>query len=36
MDYKSEIIKMIDNIENEKVLCFIHNLIISFRKKWGI
>lgn len=35
MDYKSEIIELINNIENEKFLSFIYRMIQSFKKEWG-
>lgn len=35
MDYKSELISIINNIESEKFLLFLYNLINSFKKEWG-
>ena len=32
MDYKKEIIELIENIHSEK---FMNNMIISFKKQWG-
>lgn len=33
---REQIIDMVNRIEDEKVLQFIFNLLISFEKKWGI
>nr|DAE45306.1 MAG TPA: hypothetical protein [Caudoviricetes sp.] len=35
MDYKKEIIEMIENIHSEKFMKFLYNMIISFKKQWG-
>ena len=35
-EYKEKIIEMVKEIENEIYLKFIYNLLISFKKKWGI
>lgn len=35
MDYKKEIIKMLENIHSEKFMKFLYNMIISFKKQWG-
>lgn len=35
MDYKKAIIDMVENIESNNFLEFLHNLIISFKKEWG-
>ena len=34
--YMEKIIEMVDSIENERYLKFIYDLLISFKKKWGI
>lgn len=34
--YREIIIKTVSEIENEKLLRFIYDLLISFKKKWGI
>ncbi len=36
MDYKKMIIEVIQEIRNEEFLKFIYDLLISFKKKWGI
>lgn len=36
MNYKKMIIERIECIDNEKLLCFIYELLISFQRKWGI
>lgn len=33
---KDKIIDMIKDIENEKFLKFTYDLILAFKKKWGI
>ena len=33
---KEKIIEMVEKIENEIYLKFIYDLLISFKKKWGI
>lgn len=33
---KEELVKMIEECENEQFLSFLYSLIISFKKKWGI
>ena len=35
-EYKGKIIEMVKEIENEIYLKFIYDLLISFKKKWGI
>ena len=35
-EYKEKIIEMVNMIENERYLKFIYDLLISFKKKWGI
>lgn len=35
MDYKAEILKMLEKIENERFFEFLYNLINSFKKEWG-
>lgn len=35
MDYKETLIETIENIESEKFLQFLYNLIESFKKTWG-
>ena len=35
-EYKEKIIEMVNKIENEIYLKFIYDLLISFKKKWGI
>lgn len=35
MDYKKEIIEMIQKIGSEKFMKFLYNMIISFKKQWG-
>ncbi len=34
--YQCQIIQMVGEIGDENYLKFIHNLLISFKKKWGI
>ena len=34
-DYKIKIAKLVDDINDEKLLKFIYNIISSFKKKWG-
>lgn len=34
MDYKKEIIKMIDGIENQKILRYIYLMILDIPKKY--
>lgn len=34
-DYKAQIVELIKNIDNEKFLFFICNMIESFIRKWG-
>lgn len=36
MEYKEKILELLDMIDNEKILHFIYELLISFQKKWGI
>lgn len=36
MDYKKEIIELIENIHSEKFMKFLYNMIISFKKQWGV
>lgn len=35
-EYREKIIEMVNEIENARYLKFIYDLLISFRKKWGI
>ena len=35
-EYREKIIEMVDRIENARYLKFIYDLLISFKKKWGI
>ena len=35
-EYRGKIIEMVKKIENEIYLKFIYDLLISFKKKWGI
>ena len=35
-EYREKIIEMVEKIENVRYLKFIYDLIISFKKKWGI
>ena len=35
-EYKEKIIEMVKEIENVRYLKFIYDLLISFKKKWGI
>lgn len=35
-EYKEKIVEMVDKIENVRYLKFIYDLLISFKKKWGI
>ena len=35
-EYREKIIEMINKIENGKYIKFIYDLLISFKKKWGI
>lgn len=34
--YKKKIIDIVKDIENYKYIEFIYNLLISFKKKWGV
>lgn len=34
--YREQIIEMVRKINNSKYLKFIYDLLISFKKKWGI
>ncbi len=34
--YREQIVEMIQKNENVKYLAFIYDLMISFKKKWGI
>lgn len=36
VEYKNKIIEMVKHIENLDYLEFIYNMMISFKKKWGI
>lgn len=36
MNYKKKIIDMIGQTENSDYLEFIYNMMIAFKKKWGI
>lgn len=35
MNYKKKIIEMVQNIESEKFIKFLYNMIISFKEQWG-
>ena len=35
-EYREKIIEMVKEIENEIYIKFIYDLLISFKKKWGI
>ena len=35
-EYKVKIIEIVNRIENARYLKFIYDLLISFKKKWGI
>ena len=35
-EYREKIIEMVSKIENAIYLKFIYDLLISFKKKWGI
>ena len=35
-EYREKIIEMVNRIENATYLKFIYDLLISFKKKWGI
>ncbi len=34
--YEEKIVEMVNSIENARYLKFIYDLLISFKKKWGI
>ncbi len=34
-EQKRELIKMIEDIQNEQILRFVRDLLISFKEKWG-
>lgn len=34
--HKKSIIEIVDNIDSAECLEFLHNLMLSFKKKWGI
>lgn len=36
MEYRKKIRELVGVINDEKVLKFIYELLISFRKKWGV
>lgn len=36
MDYKKELVKVIDEISDVKFLQFLYEMVCSFKKKWGI
>ncbi len=36
MDYGKEIIVLLNEIKEERILKFIYDLIISFKEKWSI
>lgn len=36
MNYKQKIIEMVSQTENADYLEFIYNMMMAFRKKWGI
>lgn len=35
MDYKKEIANFLNEIQSEKFLKFLYNVIVSFKRKWG-
>ena len=35
-EYREKIIEIVNRIENARYLKFIYDLLISFKKKWGI
>ncbi len=35
MDYKKEIIEMIQKIDSKKFMKFLYNMIVSFKEQWG-
>lgn len=35
-EYREKIIEMVRKIENKKYLAFIYDMMMSFKKKWGI
>lgn len=35
MDYKDEIVKILDEMNDETITKFIYRLLCSFRKKWS-
>lgn len=35
MDYKKEIGNLLNEIQSEKFLKFLYNVIVSFKKQWG-
>ena len=35
MDYKKEIENFLNEIQNEKFLKFLYNVIVSFKRQWG-
>lgn len=35
MEYKDEIILLVNGIENDKFLSFLYRMILSFKKEWG-
>ena len=35
-EYREKIIDIVNRIENARYLKFIYDLLISFKKKWGI
>nr|DAG69088.1 MAG TPA: hypothetical protein [Caudoviricetes sp.] len=34
--YKRKIVEIVSNIEDKNFLKFLHSMLISFQKKWGI
>lgn len=36
MEYRKKIQELIGGVNDEKVLQFIYELLISFQKKWGV
>ena len=35
-EYRKKIVEMVEKIENVRYLKFIYDLLMSFKKKWGI
>ena len=35
-DYRNKIIEIVNGIEDKNFLKFLHGMLVSFQKKWGI